>query len=157
MFWEGVIFLALSVGGVRQRIVAAIPPSLKIAIGCGIGLFITFIGLKNGGLIVADPATFVGLGDFRQPAVWLVLLGIVLTGPCSSDARCAGAIIISILVLAVVGFVIPALPENLKFGPHVTNPPQGFFGLPKSLGPDLRQARPRVFVPRISRRRCHFC
>ena len=71
VFWEGVIFLALSVGGVRQKIVAAIPHHLKIAIGCGIGLFIAFIGLKNGGLIVADPATFVGLGDLRQPAVWL--------------------------------------------------------------------------------------
>ncbi len=79
VFWEGVLFLLLSAGGVRRAIVDAIPAGLKAAIGCGIGLFIAFIGLKNGGVIVADPATFVGLGNFRQPEVWLVFLGIILT------------------------------------------------------------------------------
>ena len=138
VFWEGLIFLALSAGGVRRRVVAAIPPGLKIAIGCGIGLFIAFIGLRNGGLIVADPATFVGLGDFRQPAVWLVLLGIVLTAVLMGR-KMRGAIIVSVLVLTLVGLVVPALPENLKFGPHVTNPPQGVFGLPRSLAPTFGQ------------------
>ena len=135
VFWEGMIFLGLSVGGMRQRIVAAIPQHLKIAIGCGIGLFIAFIGLKNGGLIVADPATFVGLGDLRQPAVWLVLLGIVLTAILIAR-RVPGAIILSVLALALIGLEVPALPGSL-LGPHVTNPPSGFIGLPASLGPTL--------------------
>ncbi len=136
VFWEGVIFLGLSVGGVRQKIVAAIPHHLKIAIGCGIGLFIAFIGLKNGGLIVAaGPETFVGLGDFRQPAVWLVLLGIVLTAILIAR-RVPGAIILSVLALALIGLAVPALPGS-PLGPHVTNPPQGFVGLPTSLGPTL--------------------
>jgi AGZA family xanthine/uracil permease-like MFS transporter len=133
VFWEGVIFLALSLGGVRKRIVAAIPQSLKIAIGCGIGLFIAFIGLKNGGLIVADPATFVGLGDLRQPAVWLVLLGIVLTA-ILIGRKVRGAIILTVLILTVVGLIVPALPGS-PLGPKVTNLPTGFVGAPSSLGP----------------------
>ena len=112
MFWEGVIFLALSVGGARRRIVDAIPPGLKTAIGCGIGLFIAFIGLKSGGMIVANEATFVRLGDFRQPAVWLVLLGIVLTAVLVGR-NVRGGIVLAVLVLAVAGLFIPALPADL--------------------------------------------
>lgn len=134
VFWEGVIFLALTAGGVRQRIVASIPQSLKIAIGCGIGLFIAFIGLKNGGLIVADPATFVGLGDFRQPAVWLVLLGIVLTAVLVGR-KVRGAIILTVLIITVLGLIIPALPGPAAFGPRVTNLPGAFVGAPASLAP----------------------
>ena len=135
VFWEGVIFLALSVGGVRQKIVAAIPHHLKIAIGCGIGLFIAFIGLKNGGIIVADPATFVGLGDFHQPAVWLVFLGLVLTATLVAR-RVPGAIILSVLALALIGLAVPAL-HGSPFGPHVTNLPATLVGLPATLGPTL--------------------
>ncbi len=133
VFWEGVLFMLLSAGGVRQRIVAAIPPSLKIAIGCGIGLFIAFIGLKNGGLIVADPATFVGLGNFRQPAVWLVLLGIVLTAVLIGR-KVRGAIILSVLILALIGLFTPALPDAPVPG-HVTNLPAAIIGVPSSLAP----------------------
>ena len=138
VFWEGVIFLGLSIGGLRRKIVEAIPPGLKIAIGCGIGLFIAFIGLKNGGIIVADRATFVGLGDFRQAAVWLVLLGVVLTA-ILVGRNVPGAIVLSVLALAVVGLFVPALPGGPPLGPHVTNPPHGVFGPPKSLAPTLLQ------------------
>jgi AGZA family xanthine/uracil permease-like MFS transporter len=134
VFWEGVIFLALSLGGVRRKIVEAIPQSLKIAIGCGIGLFIAFIGMKNGGLIVANPATFVGLGDLRQPAVWLVLLGIVLTA-ILIGRKVRGAIILSVLILTLIGLAIPALPGS-PVGPKVTNLPAGaLVGAPASLAP----------------------
>jgi AGZA family xanthine/uracil permease-like MFS transporter len=137
VFWEGVLFLLLSAGGVRQRIVAAIPPSLKIAIGCGIGLFIAFIGLKNGGIIVADQATFVGLGDFRQPAVWLVLLGIVLTA-ILIGRQVRGAIILSVLILAGIGLITPALPGPPVPG-HVTNLPSAVISAPASLAPTFLQ------------------
>ena len=133
VFWEGVLFLLLSAGGVRQRIVAAIPASLKIAIGCGIGLFIAFIGLKNGGVIVADPATFVGLGNFHQPAVWLVLLGIVLTA-ILIGRQVRGAIILSVLILAGIGLVTPALPGAPVAG-RVTNLPAAVMSAPSSLAP----------------------
>src|SRR5882757_5098999 len=71
VFVNGVVFLLLSVTGVREKIMKAIPYSLKIAITCGIGLFIAFIGLKNGGVIVGSPATYVSHGDFTSPPVAL--------------------------------------------------------------------------------------
>ncbi len=149
VFWEGVFFLALTAGGVRQRIVAAIPPGLKTAIGCGIGLFIAFIGLKNGGVIVADRETFVALGDFRQPALWLVLLGIVLTATLLGR-KVRGAIVIGVLAVAVAGRWIPALPGT-PFGPHVTNPPAGVFGWPKGLGPTLGRLDLRFLFTQFGR------
>jgi len=79
VFVNGVIFLLLSLTGIREKIVRAIPYALKIAITCGIGLFIAFIGLKNGGVIVGSPATYVTHGDFTSPAVALCLAGVVLT------------------------------------------------------------------------------
>jgi AGZA family xanthine/uracil permease-like MFS transporter len=73
VFISGVAFLALTLLGVRKYVVAAIPVSLRLAIAAGIGLFITFIGLRNLGLIVDDPATLVTLGPLDAP----VLLGLV--------------------------------------------------------------------------------
>src|SRR5271170_3854106 len=64
VFVNGVIFLSLSVSGVREKIIASIPLGLKIAVTCGVGLFIAFIGLKNGGVIAGNANTFVGPGDF---------------------------------------------------------------------------------------------
>ena len=79
VFVNGVIFLLLSLTGIREKIVTSIPYSLKIAITCGVGLFIAFIGLKNAGIVVANPATFVAQGDFASPPVALAFFGILLT------------------------------------------------------------------------------
>src|SRR5690606_40936652 len=65
---------------VREMIIDAVPASLKGAIGAGIGLFIAFIGLKNGGIVVSDPATFVALGDFSEPGTLLAVIGVIITG-----------------------------------------------------------------------------
>src|ERR1051325_838462 len=78
IFWAGVLFLLVSVASVRVTIARAIPKSLRMATAAGIGLFLTFIGLKNAGLIAADPVTFVKLGPFNAPAL-LTLLGAGLT------------------------------------------------------------------------------
>ncbi|HEY6188688.1 MAG TPA: NCS2 family permease [Pyrinomonadaceae bacterium] len=78
IFWAGVLFLLVSVASVRVTIARAIPKSLRMATAAGIGLFLTFIGLKNAGLIAADPITFVKLGPFNAPAL-LTLLGAGLT------------------------------------------------------------------------------
>ena len=107
VFVNGVIFLALSITGVREKIIAAIPPSLKIAVTCGIGLFIAFIGLKNGGIIVKNDATFVSHGDFASGPVALCLAGIALTAILVAR-RVPGAIVISIGLIAVAGFFVPA-------------------------------------------------
>jgi AGZA family xanthine/uracil permease-like MFS transporter len=78
IFWAGVLFLLISATPVRVTIARAIPTSLRMATAAGIGIFLTFIGLKNAGFIAADPVTFVKLGPLGKPAL-LTLLGTGLT------------------------------------------------------------------------------
>ena len=78
IFWAGVAFLLISITPVRVTIARAIPASLRIATAAGIGIFLTFIGLKNSGLVVADPVTFVRLG-MLDITVLLMVMGTALT------------------------------------------------------------------------------
>ena len=73
VFWAGVIFLALSLTPVRERIATAIPPNLRLAAAAGIGLLLTVIGLRNAGIVVSDPVTLVRLGTLDHRAVFLVV------------------------------------------------------------------------------------
>ncbi len=79
VFVSGVIFLIISVTGLRKLIINAIPKNLKLAIGAGIGFFIAFIGFKNGGIIVASEATTVALGNLHDSQVLLAVYGVFLT------------------------------------------------------------------------------
>ncbi|MFQ3189015.1 MAG: AGZA family xanthine/uracil permease-like MFS transporter [Paraglaciecola sp.] len=106
VFWNGILFLLLSVTGVRTKIADAIPAALKIGVQCGIGLFIAFIGLKNAGLVVDNPATFVSIGDLSKPATLLALAGIILT-IVLVIRKVTGAILISVIVLTAIGAFIP--------------------------------------------------
>ena len=78
VFWAGVLFLLISVTRVRETIAKAIPNELRIGTAAGIGIFLTFLGLKNAGVIVSDPITFVKLGHLGSPAV-LATLGFAVT------------------------------------------------------------------------------
>jgi AGZA family xanthine/uracil permease-like MFS transporter len=133
VFVNGCIFLALSVTGVREKIIAAIPHQLKLAITCGIGLFIAFIGLKNGGIVTASPATFVTHGDFGTPAVLLCFGGILLTATLVAR-RIPGAIILSILAVTLAGLFV----SDGKGG-QVTAMPATLFSWPASPAPTLFQ------------------
>ena len=73
VFWAGVLFLIISVTPVRETIAKAIPAELRLGTAAGIGIFLTFIGLKNAGLIAADPVTFVKLGTLGLPAILTVV------------------------------------------------------------------------------------
>lgn len=126
VFVNGVVFLLLSLTGVREKIVNSIPYSLKIAITCGVGLFIAFIGLKNAGIVVANKATFVAQGDFGSPAVALAFFGIVLTAILVAR-RVPGAIVVSIGLVTLAGFFVPD-----GHGGRVTALPTGIFSLPAS-------------------------
>ena len=130
VFYSGLIFLVLSVTGIRRKLIEAIPAELKLAITCGIGLFIAFIGLKGGGVIVADAATFVTLGDFHQPAPLLVLFGLVLTAVLVWR-KVPGAIILGVLTLTVIGLFLPAADGKGT----ITMKPDGLVALPASLAP----------------------
>jgi len=129
VFINGLMFLALSVTGVREKIMAAIPLSLKIAVTCGVGMFIAFIGLKNGGVIVANPATFVGPGDFTAGSAWLCLAGIVLTTVLIAR-KVPGAIVLSILAVTVIGSFV-----GNGAGGRVTEFPSSIVSLPHSPAP----------------------
>ncbi|HVY71713.1 MAG TPA: NCS2 family permease [Verrucomicrobiae bacterium] len=130
VFVSGLLFLLLSVSGLRQKIIESIPQELKIAIACGIGSFITFLGLKNGGIIVSDPATFVTVGKIGSPAGLLVLFGIVLTAVLYWR-KVRGAIIISILALTIIGLFLPAADGK----GNITAMPERLIAAPASLAP----------------------
>jgi AGZA family xanthine/uracil permease-like MFS transporter len=129
VFVNGIIFLLLSVTGVREKIIAAIPHGLKIAVTCGIGLFIAFIGLKNGGLIVANPATFVSHGDFTSGPVALCLGGILLTAVLVAR-RIPGAIVLSIGMVTLAGLFVSTGQAS-----RVTQLPEHLLALPASPAP----------------------
>lgn len=105
VFISGVAFLILTVAGIRQMIVAAIPRPLFSAVAAGVGLFIAFIGLKSAGVIVANPATAVALGDLTTPSAALALIGLVLIAALQAW-RVKGAILIGILLAAVAGWLL---------------------------------------------------
>ena len=104
IFLESIIFIILTVTKVRQWIVDAIPLNLRHAIGAGIGLFIAFIGLKNGGIIVNNDATLVGLGDICHGTALLAIIGIVITGVLLI-LKVPGNILIGIIVTALLGML----------------------------------------------------
>jgi len=81
VFLSGALFLLLTLTGVREQIVNGIPDCLKYSTAAGIGLFIAFVGLRNAKIVVAQPATFVGLGSFSNPQVQIAAFGLILTAP----------------------------------------------------------------------------
>lgn len=99
---EGFIFVVLTLTKVRTLIVDAIPASVKRAIGAGIGLFIAFIGLKNAGIIVESPATFVTIGTMTEGTALLGVIGIVLTSVLVIK-NVPGSLLIGILATALIG------------------------------------------------------
>ncbi len=105
VFLSGAAFMILTLIGVRQMIVAAIPRSLFSAVAGGVGLFIAFIGLKDAGIIVSNPATSVGLGDLTTPTAVLSLLGLVLIGTLQAW-KVKGAILIGIVAIAATGWAM---------------------------------------------------
>jgi len=102
VFLSGVVFLVLTVLGVRQLIIASIPPALYAAVSAGIGLFIAFIGLRNAGIVRADPATIVSMGNLRDPNVALAVFGILLIATLQAW-KVRAAILLGILSTTAVG------------------------------------------------------
>jgi AGZA family xanthine/uracil permease-like MFS transporter len=95
VFLSGLAFLLLTAVGIRQMIVNAIPHELYAAVAAGVGLFIALIGLRNAGIVAANPATLIGLGDLRAPATQLALFGLLVTAALLC-ARVKAAILIGV-------------------------------------------------------------
>lgn len=102
VFIEGIIFIILTVTNLRTAIVNAIPANLRYAIGCGIGLFIAFVGLQKGGVIVDDGATLVNLGNITSGAALLTIIGLFITGFLYAK-NVRGALLLGILVTTLIG------------------------------------------------------
>ena len=115
---EGIIFILLTITGLRQYIVNAIPLILRRAISPGIGLFIAFVGRKSAGIVTASEATFITLGNLHDPAVLLGIFGIVLTASLLVRGI-TGSLLIGILITTVVG--IPLGITN--FSGIISTPP----------------------------------
>lgn len=105
VFLSGIIFVVISVTGIRKMIIDSIPVQLKLAIGAGIGFFIAFVGLKNAGIIIANEGTLVGLGDLGNPSVLLAIFGVLVTIVCVVRKIPAG-VFIGMIITAVVGVII---------------------------------------------------
>lgn len=109
VFVASIIFVLITIFKLREIIIDAIPSDLKFAISAGIGLFIAFIGLHQGGLVVANKSTVVGLGSFTTASTWLTVVGLVVTAVLMVR-RVPGAIFIGMVVTAVVGLVTGLIP-----------------------------------------------
>ena len=120
VFVSGIIFLVISITGLRKMIINAIPAQLKLAIGAGIGFFIAFIGLKNAGIIIPSEATAVALGNLKDPAVILAVFGILVTIILLAK-KVPAAVFYGLLITAVAGIVaglcgikgMPQLPTGV--------------------------------------------
>ncbi|EIJ79826.1 Xanthine/uracil/vitamin C permease [Bacillus methanolicus PB1] len=104
VFISGVVFLLLTISGLREKIINAIPVDLKYAVGAGIGLFITFIGLKSAGVIVNNDATLVGLGDLSNPNTLLAIFGLVVT-VIMMTRGINGAVFYGMIISVIVGMI----------------------------------------------------
>ena len=123
VFVSGILMLIISVSGLREMIINAIPTPLKQAVGAGIGLFICLIGLKNAGIIVPNEATIMALGDFSDPKILLALFGLVIT-VLMLVRNIYAAVFFGMIITSIVGMI---------FG--IIRTPTGIVGAVPSLEP----------------------
>ncbi|MBP2076720.1 NCS2 family permease [Oceanobacillus polygoni] len=103
VFLAGILFIILSLTKLRETLIGAIPASLKYGITSGIGLFIAFVGLRNSGIVVANPETIVGLGDLHDPMIVLTLVGLMIT-LILFVMKIKGALFIGMLSTAIIAY-----------------------------------------------------
>ena len=108
VFISSIIFLIITISGLRELILNIIPLDLKIAIGAAIGFFLAFLGLKGAGIIVADPSTFVGMGTLTTAPAFLALIGIVIT-LILYVKKIPASVFIGLVVTAVIGVIFTSL------------------------------------------------
>lgn len=126
VFISGVFFLLLTLTGLREKLINAIPMELKLAVGAGIGLFITFIGLQNAKIIVNSDATLVGIGDLKDPQVLLAIFGILITVILMVKGF-KGGVFYGMVITTIVGmiFSLVDLPKDVVSAPPSIEPTFG--------------------------------
>lgn len=126
-FYNGLFFLIISLCGIREKIIKAIPSALQIGLQCGIGLFIALIGLKSADIIVANEATLISMGDIFSSKTLLALFGFALTAFLISK-KVRGAIMFVIALLTILGFFICD-----DSGANLAKLPERILGMPASI------------------------
>jgi len=119
VFLAGVLFFIMSITRLRAWMISSIPLNLRIAMGAGVGLFIGLIGLKNGGIIVANQATLLSLGEFSQIETLLAAIGFLIIS-ILSVRKVTGAIIIGILTTTLIAYFVGLI----EFNGIVSYPPE---------------------------------
>ncbi|MCR5421231.1 MAG: NCS2 family permease [Lachnospiraceae bacterium] len=104
VFVEGLIFMFLSLFKVREKLINEINGNLKLGITSGIGFFIAFIGMQDAKIIISDPSTIVGLGSFRDPAMVLAIVGVIII-VVMAHYKVRGAVLIGILSTWILGMI----------------------------------------------------
>ena len=121
VFIEGIIFVLLSLGGVREAIINSIPESLKKAVAVGIGLFVTILGLVNAGILSKETGTFIGYVNFNlaNKTAIVALIGLIIT-IILYILKVPGAVLLGIVITTIIGipFAVTTVPEN--FSPIAT-------------------------------------
>ncbi|MGD6818230.1 NCS2 family permease [Metabacillus sp. 84] len=106
---SGIFFTLLTLSGLREKIINSIPSELKFAVGAGIGLFITFVGFQNAGIIVNNDAVLVGLGDLKNGSTLLAVFGVIIT-VIMLVKKINGGIFFGMLITAAVGMATGQIP-----------------------------------------------
>ena len=122
VFIAGILFFLMSVTKLRSWMIESIPLNLRIAMGSGVGLFIGFIGLKNGGIIISNDVTFLKLGDFSNIETLLAAFGFLLISVLAVR-KIAGAILIGVLTVTIFALLFNVVQFN------------GFVSMPPSIDP----------------------
>lgn len=125
---SGLIFIVLTISGLREKIINSIPASLKMAVGAGIGLFIAFIGFQNAEIVIADPATVVALGDLSNGNTLLAVFGVLIT-VILITINVKGGVFYGMIITAIAGMFVGLI-----------DPPSMIVDAPPSLAPTFGQA-----------------
>jgi AGZA family xanthine/uracil permease-like MFS transporter len=125
VFFEGILFLILSLFNVREAIIKAIPDNLKKAVAVGIGLFIALIGFKNAGIVIGDQSTLVTLGDLTSGSALLAIIGLIITIILYAW-KTPGSILIGILVTTIIGIPL-GVTDIGGFGSPISLPAAPLF------------------------------
>jgi AGZA family xanthine/uracil permease-like MFS transporter len=128
VFYSGILFLLVSITGLRRSIIGAFPDYFKKAAGAGIGLFIAFVGLKNAGIVAANPKSIIGLGRISSATALLAMAGII-AAIALVRRKVPGALMWSILMVTVIGIFLPGEVGHLRITPIPTH----IFSWPNSI------------------------
>ena len=109
VFMSSILFLLISVLKLRELVIDSIPHDLKLAMASGIGLFIAFVGLQGGGLVVGSKSTLVQMGSLTVPTTWLTIFGLVVTGLLMAK-KVPGSIFIGMVLTTILGLVTKLIP-----------------------------------------------